>query len=342
MVQTVVGFLGRKNSQVPQTHKYEELLRYTRSLLIVTSLKQRRDVKAYESLRSFHGALVWEPLNELMIDADVWRYAVRLKKYDPKCIFCHPDVLMYDPSTSLYYRGLCALPIKQAKIYFGAVEKLESGKPGPRLSPEKALRMACTYNAFICSIVKGSEKWTLENGHRTIIATMGITLDGSMRNRIGDVAENRIRTVVLECLADHELLVEPSLTKEDLCEEQPRECRLKHGIVMRFSSEPDISFLKETSKGSQLIAVVEIKGGTDPAGALERYGAAKKSFEEAKSRNSHCVNFLLSAVFTPELKRRIQADRLVDKDYDIIELLQDPRTRAHFLQELLHYTLRLT
>ena len=42
------------------------------------------------------------------------------------------------------------------------------------------------------------------------------------------------------------------------------------------SSEPDIPLIN--TDGST-IAVIEIKGGTDPAGALEQYGATKKSFE---------------------------------------------------------------
>src|SRR5437773_11793068 len=106
---------------------------------------------------------------------------------------------------------------------------------------------------------------------------------------------------------------------------------------MRFSSEPDIAF----EQRGIVKATGEIKGGIDPAGALERYGAAKKSFEHAVQRSSRCRNFYLGGVFTPELQRRIDADRLVEKTYNIIALLNDETVRAEFFNELFHHTLRM-
>ena len=41
------------------------------------------------------------------------------------------------------------------------------------------------------------------------------------------------------------------------------------------------------------MAVIEVKGGTDSAGALERYGAAKKSFEHAIEVSPRCKNFYI-------------------------------------------------
>ena len=108
---------------------------------------------------------------------------------------------------------------------------------------------------------------------------------------------------------------------------------------MEFRQEPDVSFYEVPE--DTLLAVVEIKGGTDPAGALERYGAATKSFQNAAKRSTRCKNFYLGAVFTTELRRRIEQDRLVEKTYDIIEILTEPEIRESFLQDLFHYTLRL-
>ena len=58
---------------------------------------------------NFWKPLSWKPLKEFMIDADVWKYAVK-KGYDPKEVFCHPDVLIHNPTTSLYYRAYVAFP----------------------------------------------------------------------------------------------------------------------------------------------------------------------------------------------------------------------------------------
>jgi len=315
---------------------YTDDLRILKSLLIVTSLQKRKDIKAAEAIRGFSKPLSWKPLQEHMIDAAVWKYTVK-KGYEPKEIFCHPDVLVHNPSTSLYYRGLCGLSLKAAKSYFGAIEPLEEGNPRARLNIEKARKMACVYNYFICSIIKNSSDWSIENGYRTIIATLGITLDGSMRNRIGEIAEERIRSMIVEWLAGKGLFAGPKSAQERVYEKLPRTFALKNNVVMEFSSEPDISFTRENN----LLAVVEIKGGIDPAGALERYGAATKSFQHAIATSSRCKNFYLGAVFTPELERRISEDRLVEKTFNIIEILDDPAARERFFIELFHHVLRM-
>jgi hypothetical protein len=190
----------------------------------------------------------------------------------------------------------------------------------------------------MCSIIQNSADWTLENGYRTVIASMGITLDGVMRNKVGDVAESRVRSLILDWLISHELLVEPVVERGAiLAGDFPPLFHVVGGIEMEFSSEPDVSF----RKSGILLATVEIKGGTDPAGALERYGAAKKSFEHAIDESSQCRNFFLACAFTPELSRRIREDRLVEKTFDIIELLESPQKRDEFFRELFHHTLRI-
>ena len=312
--------------------QYTHNLRLVKSLLIVASLQKRQDLKAIQFIQRFSGDLTWEPLNELIIDPEVWKYAINTQRYDPKLVFCHPEMLLYKPSTSLYYRGLCGLSLKAAKDYFGALESLEAGNPRARLSAEKALKMARTYNTFICSIIKNSTDWTLENGNRTIIATLGITLDGVMRNNVGKIAEERIRTLMLEWLIGRGLLVKPTVTREQVYESIPLVCTLREGITMRFGSEPDISFIREDN----LLSVVEIKGGIDPAGALERYGAATKSFQHAVGQSHRCKNFYLGAVYTPELERRIAEDRLVEKSFDIIQILDDPNAAEELFGELFH------
>ena len=185
---------------------YSDNLRKVKSLLIVTSLQKRTDIKAFELLRELEITLNWESLSKLMIDKETWDYVTIDKKYDPKFVFCHPETIAKLPVTSLYYRGLTGLSIKAAKEYFGSVESFESGKNRKAMTSEKSLKMARVYNTFICSIIKGSTAWTLENGKRTIIATLGITLDGVMRNKVGTIAEERVRTLIYEWLKQRSLI----------------------------------------------------------------------------------------------------------------------------------------
>jgi hypothetical protein len=242
--------------------------------------------------------------------------------------------LIQNPFTSFYYRGLSGLSIKAAKDYFGSIENLENPATKVRLGDGKARIMAQTYNTFVCSIIKNSTDWTLEDGRRTIIATLGITLDGIMRNKVGEIAEERIKHILVEWLRSKDLIAKP---KSRSGIEAARRYVLKRGVVMQFGSEPDVSFADE----QVLLAVLEIKGGIDPAGALERYGAARKSFEHAMQQSAKCKNFYLGGVFTPELLRRMNSDRLVEKSFNIIEILQNSDAREDFFHEIFHHTLRL-
>jgi hypothetical protein len=313
--------------------KYEQELHIARSLLIVTSLQKRKDIKAKKLISKYQENINWKPLSNLMINESVWSYAVEEQKYDPKLVFCHPNIIIEYPVTSLYYRGLSALSLKSAKSYLGSVDSLEDEKKRNTLTTEKALKVARIYNTFICSNIKSSTDWTLENGYRTIIATLGITLDGAMRNKIGEIAEDRIKISVFEWLKEKDLIDSSGDYKDAI----PKKCQLKNSIFMEFSSEPDISFYKDDI----LLVTVEIKGGIDPAGALERYGAATKSFRHAIKSSPRCKNYYLGAVNTPELERRINDDRLVEKYFSIIGILSDPKIRELFYNELFHHCLRL-
>jgi hypothetical protein len=318
-------------------HTYTDELRRVKSLLIVTSLQKRPDQQAMRLVKGYGPKLNWKPLAGLLIEQRAWEYVIAAKRYDPKLVFCHPDILLHNPATSIYYRGLCGLSLKAVRDYFGAVDSLEAGNPRARLDRRKAVRMARTYNAFVCSIINNSTDWTLDNGYRTIVATLGITLDGVMRNKVGSIAEERIRTMVLDWLHEHKLVVKPILIGDQIYAPHTNTFSLRGGVIMQFGSEPDISFTRDKN----LLAVIEIKGGIDPAGALERYGAATKSFQHAITTSVRCKNFYVGAVFTPELRSRIEADRLVEKTFNVIEILHDRRARDKFFKEVFHHTLRI-
>lgn len=321
-----------------EPNDYTTKLRQVKSLLLVGSLQKREDMEAAKSIQEYREALNWDNRDDLMIDPKAWDYVMREIAIDPKLVFCHPDILCYDPKTSLYYRGLSGLSLKAAKDYCGGVESLEIRRLAANIDIQRAIRIARAYNTFICSIINGSASWTLENGFRTIIATIGISIDGSNRNKIGEKAEQLIHKLIVEWLMEHKLIIEPHLSKPDLQNDNlPSHYRLPDDISMSFSSEPDVSF----RRASELLAIVEIKGGIDPAGALERYGAARKSFQHAVDECSRCKNFYLVAAVTNELLRRISDDRLVEKTFNIIEMLDDQDMRETFCQELFHYTLRI-
>ena len=136
-------------------NSYTDNLRKIKSLLIVTSLQKKIDVKAFKSLEKLKIDLDWNPKSSLMIDEDIWDYIVNTRKYDPKLVFCHPAVIVEQPTSSLYYRCLTGLSIKAAKEYIGSIDSIETGRIRAKLPFDKALKMARVYNTFICSIIKG-------------------------------------------------------------------------------------------------------------------------------------------------------------------------------------------
>ena len=107
---------------------------------------------------------------------------------------------------------------------------------------------------------------------------------------------------------------------------------------MRYGSEPDIEFSQVNGGESKVVATIEIKGGKDPAGALERLGAIQKSFEETPPG---CINMLIAGVITAEMKERLSELGII-KTYLMDDLVGDESSWVEFLNEVFHYTIRIT
>ena len=107
---------------------------------------------------------------------------------------------------------------------------------------------------------------------------------------------------------------------------------------MRYGSEPDILFRQELSGVVRDVATIEIKGGKDPAGALERLGAMQKSFEATPP---NCVNMLIAGVVTDEMQSRLE-QMGVEKVFLLDDLSHDGASWSEFVNEVFHYTIRIT
>ena len=112
----------------------------------------------------------------------------------------------------------------------------------------------------------------------------------------------------------------------------------KNGYTVRFGSEPDVAV--RTPEG-RLVGTIEVKYGSDPAGALERYGAAKKSFEEAVRENARVQNVYLANAITGEVRRRINADRLVSDIFEFGRLATEGSERQRLVAFIKHRMLEM-
>ena len=93
---------------------------------------------------------------------------------------------------------------------------------------------------------------------------------GTFRNIIGQDAENLVKTRIVDWLNNLNLIVRANDDKSEF--------ELPNGYSMRYGSEPDILFRQVRDGATRDVATIEIKGGKDPAGALERLGAMQMSF----------------------------------------------------------------
>ena len=302
-------------------------------MILSKALKRRDDVRIRTIVENFAGELNYleQGLEELAISSEAWA-CVRQLDVRPKMVFAHPELLQRHPETSLYYRGIATLSLKRVSSIAGNVDSWENPTGGKRRPPNSDVvrRVTRLYNAVISSIIEGTDAWTLENGYRNILATIGITQDGKMRNIIGQEAERAVRDKLSQWIEDMGIP----------CERQGRWFMLGEAKAARmaYGSEPDIVFEKyheQTDAWTQEVTI-EIKGGTDPAGALERLGAIKKSFDQTPARTE---NIAILGVVTHAM--RVELNEMKITDFDLYDVVHTKAGWDRFVEELFHHKLRL-
>ena len=296
-----------------------------RARIIAKRIAQREDHRAFEAIRAFQPKPRYRK-HELCVAKKALRH-VKAAGIKPRFVFAHPDILKAIPNASLHYRGLALLSLKRVQEIAGSVNTWERSPASARVSDEKALKVCRLYNIVISSIILDSVDWTLENGFRNILATVGIGEDGAIRNIIGQEAERAIKERLVKWAREANLLLTPSSNSGE------QSWALKDDVSMVFGSEPDIAF----EKAGRLAVVIEIKGGKDPAGALERLGAVKKTFDEAPV---DCKNFLVAGVVTATMQARLVEMRM-ERHFDIDAVLYDDAAWTEFVNEIFHHALRI-
>lgn len=300
-----------------------------RSLIISNRIRSKIDETVRNKILGFSGELSGNP-EQFGIDLEAWHY---IKKIGVKrrLVFAHPNMLRAHPDTSLHYRGIAILPRKRVEQIAYSVDSWEKTPDRARVTEERAHQVACLYNTIISSIILGSTDWTLENGYRNVLATIGITEDGALRNTIGDKAEQAVKDRIAEWLED-----QPDVSCES--DETRTTWYLGDNLRMVYASEPDIRFERQVASDSwEIVSTIEVKGGTDPAGALERLGAVKKSFDKTPMQ---AKNFLVVGVVTAEMQNQLNQMR-IEQVFILFETLYLDREWAKFVNEVFHHTLRL-
>lgn len=268
-------------------------------------------------------------LEDLGIHAEAWAY-ITGQEIDPKLVFAHPLILRDCPQASLHYRGAAALPYKSVERVVSGIKKWEREDYARQPDMDDCVRLAALYNMVISTIIMDSDGWTRENGYRNTLATIGITSDGMWRNLVGSKGEKRVKSLLVDWLKSEKLIPLKTIkeNQEYILSDDSQTVR------MLFSSEPDVSFERKEGDKWVIAATIEIKSGTDPAGALERLGAIQKSFEETPARSR---NFLVLGVKTKEMSKRLKG--LDITPFDIQDIL-DGDGKRKFINDVFHFTLK--
>lgn len=291
----------------------------------------------------------WEGSTNWGIGNDAFAYVNGHENLQLIEVFCHPRLIREHSTLVAYYRNIAALSQKAVKYLVNIdVKKVETDEENRYLLTEnQAWKLAHLFNEHISLIIDSSiESLTKEELHGILLTSTGAQIDGSWRNAIGEEAEKVVQRLLIKEAKERNLLValiprigtaielyDPEKLEEQLGNiEHYRGVMLSNHTSILFSSEPDISLLN--NQGTT-IGVIEVKGGADPAGALERYGAAKKSFEESLRSSSSVKTILVASCITAEVHTRIQNDLIISTYFNLTEILSEDSTKyKQFVQEV--------
>jgi len=283
----------------------------------------------------------WSNLTALGISASAWKRVGNLG-LPPTKLFCHPTVILGDSRLIGYYRGLAMLSHKGMAQLATTTQALEAGRGN--LSQQRAQKTVLLLNEIISGIIDNVPAFLSTEPDSFIRATNAVTTDGRWRNAIGEDATRIVRDMIVRYLSEEGLLASVHdkaghsfASADEVPIDNVSSVHLTNEWTLRFGSEPDIEVCDPQDT---IREAIEIKGGLDPAGALERYGAAKKSFAKARKRNSAVRTTLLMSAVTAEVSARGAQNTEVHDLIGLDEVILEDTARDDFLQDL-RYKVRL-
>jgi hypothetical protein len=322
------------------------------SLRATFFVRNLRGMRLWEAIHEVHriiklkNSFTWRDYKRFGIDSEAWR-RVAEKKIHPLLLFSHPRVLAEQPRLLLYYRTVALISQKGlGTLVGGNIAAVEAGKV-EKLEPRWLSEVVIALNSLQAAIIRTAADINADDLPGYQFATAGATIQGSWNNAIGDEGEAAVKTILVKHLQSEIVQVvwrdgatsdfDPvSATALLDCIGQVRVLRLQGGHHLLFSSEPDVSL---RDPNDIPVVAVEVKAGADPAGALERLGAAMKSFENDRNLKPRVKTVYVVRSITPELQKRISQGSPFDHTFGLSELLADDRTQRVFANVILRVVL---
>ncbi len=280
---------------------------------------------AYE-LEDIEGDRLDWSFEELHISRKAWNKVIH-RGIKPIRVFSHPEVLRENPRRVSYYRMLAMVSQKSMLKIGLRVNIYEEGKKS--LDYSVALEISKHLNEIISILIEHDKviderEFDLWRG-----MAAGSQAQGSWQNVKGDRVEVLIKELVERRIREDGLMervYQDNKTKQ-------RKIELKDGRIVKMSSEPDIGIYEKNI----IQIAVEIKGGIDTAGVLERIGAALKSFRRAKQENHKSITILVIEGISLTSKAYEEIDRnqdIIDYVFKTEDLLSKEDVRREFFKLL--------
>ena len=276
--------------------------------------------------------LNWSNASNFGINPEILK-AIKNAELSASQYLCHPLVLVASSKYLSYFRCISALSQKGLKRLSGVstVNKIETGEI-TIITPDQAKKFAKAINENLNAIYSISIP-EQEKLRGLMYATAGTTLDGSWRNKIGAEGERIVRTLFLKALLSNDEIKKviakdgkgydaKDISAKWLDENTASLCSAItiNGAVVLFGSEPDITLLR--CESCEIVGVIEIKAGIDPAGALERLGAMMKSFKNIRTTSPDALTILVASCITDEVNQRLQSMKDV-QTFILTDVIQD-------------------
>lgn len=277
-------------------------------------------------------SLKWK-LDELGISQKAWNKVIH-RGIKPILVFAHPEILKSVARAVSYYRML-SMVSQKSMIRVGLTTtrfELDKSKPNNAV----ALAIAKHLNKITSTLVELDEKIDAKEFDLWRGMAAGSQAQGSWQNAKGSKLEVVIRGILQLRLREKELIAEEEkLISED--EVLGSVMRLKDGRVVIFADEPDVAIYVEQKTQNDIQSAIEIKGGIDTAGVLERIGAAIKSLRRAKEDNSKAVTILIlqGVSITATARKDLELSRdFVNHWFTVEEILEDDEKREELFKLL--------
>lgn len=257
--------------------------------------------------------LAWKK-TDLEISDRAWDKVIH-RGIKPVIVFAHPDILASVPRAMSYYRMLAMVSQKSMNQVGLSTIRYEGGQ-SPRSEVAKVI--ARHLNKIISKLVEADEMVDASEFDLWRGMAAGSQAQGSWQN-----AKGRKMEIVLQGIIRRRL-DESDLVSEDI--DNKTHITLVDKRTVIFADEPDIGFYE----GDRIIAAVEVKGGIDKAGVLERVGAAVKSLSRTKEENPDSVTILIlqEVSMTPQSIIDLQTNqKAVNYWFTVEEVLENEEKR---------------